>query len=312
MIKRIVLIVCFCIGVCPFLYSQDSIPVAKDLNEEKNLRFQDFFFKALSDKAIRNYQKAIGNLEVCNEILPNNPTVYFEISKNYFLLKRDQLAKEYITRALEKKPDDIWMQLHLIKILKKSRDFKEAIKIQKKLAITNSKRKEELVYLYLQDRDYANAIALMDTLEAEKGISKRMKQLKSSLEARKSGLLKKEKKNDLTSLITRFDTNSSLKDLILILEKTQLSNQELFFKYSSKGLELFPAQPAVYLYNAKALFQQKSYKKALSILETGIDFVIDNNTMTKLFYEEMGNNYKALGNQKKFLEMKTKAKQLKI
>ncbi len=312
MIKRIVLIICFCIGVYPFSYSQDSIPAAKDLNEEKNLRFQEFFFKALSDKAIRNYQKAIGNLEVCNEILPNNPTVYFEISKNYFLLKRDQLAKEYITRALEKKPDDVWMQLHLIKILKKSRDYKEAIKIQKKLAVTNSKRKEELVYLYLQDRDYTNAIALMNSLEAVKGISKRMKQLKSSLEARKSSLLKKEKKNDLTSLITRFDKNSSLKDLILILEKTQLSNQELFFKYSSKGLDLFPAQPAVYLYNAKALFQQKSYKKALAILETGIDFVIDNNTMTKLFYEEMGNNYKALGNQEKFLEMKTKVKQLKI
>ena len=40
-------------------YAQDSIPVAKDLTEEKELDFQQFFFKALSEKSIGHYQKAI-------------------------------------------------------------------------------------------------------------------------------------------------------------------------------------------------------------------------------------------------------------
>ena len=69
------------------IISQDSIPIAKDFTEEKELKFQDFFFKALSEKSIGNNQRAIENLESCNQILTNNASVFFEFSKNYLLLK---------------------------------------------------------------------------------------------------------------------------------------------------------------------------------------------------------------------------------
>jgi tetratricopeptide (TPR) repeat protein len=81
-------------------FSQDSIPIAKDSTEEKELNFQQFFFKALSEKSIGNFQKAIENLESCHQILTNNVAVFFEFSKNYLLLQKTQLAKEYIDRAL--------------------------------------------------------------------------------------------------------------------------------------------------------------------------------------------------------------------
>lgn len=308
MIKRIVLIICFLLVYSPSLFSQDSIPAAKDLTEEKNLEFQSYFFKALSDKAIRNYQKAIGNLEMCNEILPNNPIVYFEFSKNYFFLNRNQLAKEYINRALEKKPNDIWMQLHLIKIFKKERDFTSAIGIQEKLANSDPKRKEELVYLYLQNRDYVKAISLMNAMESENGLSKNLLVLKNNLEKRKSNLLKKKTSNNLSDLISKFNQENSLKDLLLILEKSEKENKTVFHQLSEKGLELFPAQPSVYLYRAKSLNDQKLHKKALTILETGIDFIIDNPTMLNSFYREMANSYKSLGNENKYQEFINKIK----
>ena len=62
------------------LNSQDSIPATKDLTQEKELKFQQFFFKALSEKSIGNNQKAIENLESCNQILTNNAAVFFELS----------------------------------------------------------------------------------------------------------------------------------------------------------------------------------------------------------------------------------------
>ena len=40
-------------------YAQDSLAVAIDFTEEKELKFQQFFFTALSQKSIGNYQKAI-------------------------------------------------------------------------------------------------------------------------------------------------------------------------------------------------------------------------------------------------------------
>ena len=59
------------------IFAQDSIPVKEDLTEETELKFQEFFFKALSEKAIGNYQKAIENLESCNQILTNDVSVFF-------------------------------------------------------------------------------------------------------------------------------------------------------------------------------------------------------------------------------------------
>lgn len=312
MAKKIALIICICFGFNLASFSQDSISLESDLNEERKLQFQEYFFKALSDKAIRNYQKAIGHLEMCSEILPDNPVVFFELSKNYFFLDQNQLARDYVLKAIEKEPENIWMQLHLVKILKKERNFKGAIKVQKKLVDSDARRKEELVYLYLQDRDYKNAVALMDKIQLEKGLSKNLMLLKSSLEARKSDLLQKKESNDLTDFVDQFNKNNSLDTLIAILKKSELEDQNTFQEYSAKGLNLFPAQPLVYLYRAKALFQTKRHKEALTVLQTGIDFIIDNNSMIKLFYEEMASNYKALGQNDRYLEMKSKAKQIKV
>ena len=104
----ITLFSCLFFLVSQSIFAQDSIPAKQDLTEEVELKFQEFFFKALSEKAIGNHQKAIENLENCNQILPNNVTVFFEFSKNYLALNNTLLAKEYINRALEKEADNIW------------------------------------------------------------------------------------------------------------------------------------------------------------------------------------------------------------
>ena len=53
------------------------------------------------------------------------------------------LAKEYINRALVKKPDNIWMLKHLVEIYVKERNYSKAIDVQQKVirshAITPSR-----------------------------------------------------------------------------------------------------------------------------------------------------------------------------
>lgn len=311
MVKRIVLIFVLCLRCNLLISAQDSIPLIGDLNEDKNLKFQESFFKALSDKAIRNYQKAIGHLEICNEILPKNATVFFEFSKNYFFLNQYQLAKEYANKAVDLKPEDPWIQLHLIKILKKERNFKEAIKIQKNLISSSQKRKEELVFLYLQDRDYNNALQLMDQIEKETGLSKNLERLRNSLQVRKSEFIEKNNGDSLETLIARFNQSKSLQNLIKLLEVSEKENQNIFDTYSEMAVNLYPAQPSVYIFRSQALHQKKEFKKALLILNTGIDFVIDDKGLIILFYEEMAKNYKALGDQEMQLQMEQKAKEIR-
>ncbi|WP_439131133.1 tetratricopeptide repeat protein, partial [Polaribacter sp.] len=116
-----------------FCFSQDSISEKEDLTESAALKFQQFFFKALSQKAIGNHQKAIENLENCNQIISNDVAVFFEFSKNYFSLNNTLLAKEYIKRALTKDENNVWMLKHLVKIHQKERNYKKAIEVQQKV-----------------------------------------------------------------------------------------------------------------------------------------------------------------------------------
>lgn len=297
-----------------FLYSyqvnsQDSIPEKVDLSEEAQLKFQDFFFTALSQKSIGNFTKAIENLENCNQILPENKAVFFEFSKNYLALNKTILAKEYINRALQKEPDNIWMLKHLVEINVTDKNFSEAIDIQKKIVALDKRDREDLVKLYLQNRDYENAISLMNQLEKEKALSRNLRMFKESLEIRKNKEVKTEESSSLSSLEEEFENSKSYETLDKILKIAE-NDAEILLKYTEIGIELFPAQANVYLVNARVLNVQKAHKKALTILQSGIDFVIEDK-MEADFYKEMAKAYKGLGDSKMENIYIEKAKKIK-
>tara|TARA_R110000787_G_scaffold6697_3_gene23259 strand:- start:631 stop:1581 length:951 start_codon:yes stop_codon:yes gene_type:complete len=313
MIKRVVLIVFIGLLYSPFCsFAQDSIPGTEDIVEGKILKFQEYFFKALSEKSIRNYKKAIENLEVCNDLLPKNKTIYFEFSKNYLFLNKIPEAKEYIDRALSLEPDNIWMLQHLVSIEKRDRNYEAAIKTQLKIVVQNPKQRTVLVSLYYLHRDYTKAMYLLNTLEQEGGLNKNLKQLKYSLELRKGPLVKKETREDLPSLIRSFENNqTSFSNLKKLLEIAIKSDTEAFDTYSKRGIELFPAQPYIYLSRGKSLQMQKKHNEAIDILESGIDFVIDNPTLEGQFYTMLANAYLSINNNAKATEYLQKAKKIK-
>ena len=306
---RLALFSLFSILISSQSFSQDSIPEKEDLTEEAELKFQQFFFKALSEKSIGNYQKAIENLENCNQLLTNDVAVFFEFSKNYLLLNNNLLAKEYINRALAKDANNLWMLKHLVKVFQKENNLTEAIKVQQKIVADNPNEREFLVRLYMYDRQYGEAISLMNILQDENALSSSLKRLKASLENRKLPELNKNNASDITSLINQFKTDKSYKILEKIINLSKENPIELL-KYSEEGISLFPAQPFVYLMKAKALIYQKNYKKALTTLENGIDFVIDDK-MEADYYNQFAKAYKGLGNTNQENKYKQKANKLK-
>lgn len=292
-----------------FINAQDSIPANEDLSEEAELKFQQFFFKALSEKAIGNYQKALENLENCNQLLENDVAVFFEFSKNHLLLKNSLLAKEYIERALQQDVDNVWMLKHLVKIYQQENNLEAAIKTQQKIVTLKPKERSFLVRLYLYNRQYKEAISLMNVLEDENLLSANLKSLKASLEKRKAPKAEEKKLPDITSLISQFETEKSYKVLEQILKISEENITELL-KFSEEGILLFPAQPYVYLMKGKALNYQKNHKEALSVLENGFDFVIEGE-MEANFYIEMAKAYKGLGNLIEENKYQQKADKLK-
>ena len=103
----------------------------------------------MSALQIGNYQKSIENLESCNQVLMNDVAVFFEFSKNYLLLNKTFLAKEYAKRALIKEPNNIWILKHLVKVHIKDRSLSDAIAIQQKLVAINLAERTFLLKLYL-------------------------------------------------------------------------------------------------------------------------------------------------------------------
>ncbi len=291
------------------IWAQDSIPAKEDLTEEAELKFQEFFFKALSDKSIGNYQKAIENLESCNQILTNDVSVFFEFSKNYLLLNNTLLAKEYIERSLAKDPNNLWMLKHFVKIYQKERNYKEAIKIQQQAVAIRPKERDLLARLLVYDKQYKEAIFVMNTLEIENTLSADLKRLRSGLEKIRPTSVENKNPSDLSSLIDQFKTNKSYKILEQILNMSANTDTDLL-RFCEEGIALFPAQSFVYLVKAKTLNDQKKYQDALATLKNGIDFVVEED-MEIDFYNEMVKAFKGLRNSKEEEKYKQKVKNLK-
>ncbi|MDY0780502.1 tetratricopeptide repeat protein [Tenacibaculum sp. IB213877] len=292
------------------LNAQDSIVLKSGIEEKKKLDFQEFFFKAITEKAINNPQRAIENLEECNALIPNNKAVLFELSKNYYQLNRIPEAVQFAKQALALEPDNLWIQEHLVSAYKREMDFGNAISLQNKIAAKYPKKKEQLVFLHIQNGDSNTAKLVLNELAEAKLLTPRLRNLQKRL------LQKEEKTSKIIenkpvvngSLQDQFKKDRSYKTLTELLNKLDEDNNPQLLTYSEQGIALFPAQPFVYLMNGKALNKKNEFKKAVESLQNGIDFVIDDDVMQNRFYSELVKAYKALRDSKNAIKYQKKLK----
>ncbi len=90
------------------------------------------------------------------------------------------------------------------------------------------------------------------------------------------------------------DNFSLLKSTLLL--QLELNRFQEAKKSSQTSLELFPAQPVLYLLNAMANNNLQDFKAAISALETGLDYLFDNTGLEKDFYEQLAVAYTGIGN----------------
>jgi len=87
----------------------------------------------------------------------------------------------------------------------------------------------------------------------------------------------------------------------MLLFQAYAENQQ-FTELSKKAenmMELFPSKPEFYYYAGLAYNQLKNFKKAKDILETGIDYLVENKAMEINFNIQLGEAYNGLGDMKK-------------
>lgn len=408
--------------------------------------FQESFYEALKQKGIENYDRSIEALLKCIELDDDVPVLYFELGKNYNILKNFGDAEKALKKAVSLDPDNEWFLDELYDYYASQNDYDKAIETVKQLVKYHPDYKEDLASLYTRTKKYDEALALLDELDATLGISMSRDILRNriyeatgrkeaqieNLEARvennpnkESNYLalifrysennEKDKAFETAKELLKINPNSQLVHLALykfylddnnaekaiesmkivvqsqqikpeaklkvlsdfvnfvkenpeyeadLIEATNLvsddnneksltelgqyylskNNKEKALEYfgqalkqdtdnfailrnvlllqidlkqfneaaenSTKALEKYPSQPIFYLINGVAYNELNKPNSAIESLETGLDYIIDDNKMEADFYNQMSKAYTLLNNTVKAKAFSERAKQI--
>jgi len=408
--------------------------------------FEDFFYEAIKQKSIENYDKAIQALEKGKAIEPENPIVYFELGKNYLAQKKYKEAYDNFEKAAKMDPKNRWAWVGMYDVCYDTRDYNQAIVIVEKLIEFKEDYKEDLTSLYMNTQQFDKALELINELNAKFGKSDKRELYKADIlkdakyqSAEKFNLLDqikkfpKEESNyisliymysqsnqeekaleiaqklekeiptsdwaqvslfkfhlnnndgdnavkamnivfpskkidskikhrmlnefliftknnpkyeiDLDKAISYFDNDKEVRvakeigkfyfskanwekavkylnmhlknaeddvETQLLLLQAYTENQQFadLAKKTDDLTELFPTQPQFYYYGGLANNQLKNFKKAATILETGLDFVIDDDALEINFNIQLGEAYSGLGDVNKKNKYFSKADEL--
>ena len=304
---------------CAFCNSFGQVDEGMEILEDSDdvrIKFENHYYEALKYKAIGNYSRAITELEKCQQLDANDASVAFEFSKNYYLLNKFNESRLYIDSALNLEPKNYWYLEQAKKVYLKQYEYPSAINIQQKIIEQKPSKKEDLVLIYILANERENAQSLLDELNAAGIRSSKLRNYQNAI---------KNYKRNQTSNSPVTTTKMSTKDLkesfsankqfevlkqILILEFAGGNRAELE-KYSTEGMALFPAQPLVYLMHGRVLNFNEKFKEAISTLEMGMDFLIEDNMLQADFYESLSNSYLGLQQTKKAEEFRVKSNELR-
>jgi tetratricopeptide (TPR) repeat protein len=95
--------------------------------------------------------------------------------------------------------------------------------------------------------------------------------------------------------------------LLLMQAYTENQQFEVLEKKADNLTQLFPTQPQFYYYAGLANNQLKNFKKAATILDSGLDFVLDDESLEINFTIQLGEAYAGLGDTIKKEKYFTKA-----
>lgn len=271
-----------------------------EISLEENIdEFQEHFFEALKQRGIENYDRAIDELLKCKAINASAP-IYFELGKNYFSQKDYDKAKESFQTAVNKRPQNQWYLTGLFNAQLKTNEREEALDTGKKIINLNPGFREDVAKVYVGMGEYKKALKQLEKLEKKGGLSFTASNMKIMLDKQ----VNKKKKSDgevaeVINQTPKLRVRGDARILDQVEDALLTKSYQAANRLAKIGLNDFPSQPKLYLYNAKALNALKEYKKAIEMLEIGLDYIIDDAPLEKEFYQTFVVAYQKMGNSKK-------------
>jgi tetratricopeptide (TPR) repeat protein len=287
----------------------DELDVSWGESSYRNtLRTQIYNVTGDSASAISNAEKKV----VKN---PANEREYLSLIYLYSEEGNTKKAYETAKELLKNTPKSELVHLALYKFYLEDGTIKDAIASMKKV-FRSSVIEKESQYRVLGD--FLKFVNTNPQYEAElEGVAQVFSEENNGQVFQKIGdyYVSKGKKETALSFYEKGITGDSdnfslLKNTILL--QIDFNRFEEAKKLSESSLEIFPAQPLLYLLNGIANNTLQHFKTAITVLETGIDYLLDDAQLEKDFYEQLRIAYTGKGDVTKAAKYATKAKAIQI
>mgnify|MGYP003674290719 CR=1 FL=1 len=261
-----------------------------------------------------NAEDRIENLEQRIANNPNNEDNYLKLIYRYSQTGDRKNAFKAAKNLLEVKPDSKFVHLALYKFYLQDGKVDDAISSVKKVltspeinADAKTKVLKDFVAFVAKNPEYESDLIDITSLIDENKDAQTHSDLGHYY--LKAGDKVKALSNFKEALKQDPNDFKLIKDVLLL--QLDIKDYKAVIKDGEHALELYPAQPILYLVTAVANNNLGEPQKAINSLEMGLDFLIDNPNMEADFYSELSIAYKALNNISKSETFAKKAQALK-
>ena len=133
--------------------------------------FQNHFFEGLKQNGIENYDLAIDAFQKCLSLSKQDEVVYYHLGKNYLLLKNYDAAENYLKKAVNLNPNQVWYLDELYEVYHQQEDIDKAIETLLQLQKFHPDYQQDLATLYIKTNQYQKALFILDQLDEDCGTS---------------------------------------------------------------------------------------------------------------------------------------------
>ncbi|TDW50173.1 tetratricopeptide repeat protein [Flavobacterium sp. 270] len=245
---------------------------------------------------------------------PKEESNYVDLIFLYSKAEQTDKALEVAKQLAKEIPTSEWAQVSLFKVYLDANQADKAIKSMNTILSSSkidSKIKhrtlnEFLIYVNKNPQyapDLEKAIAYFDN-DKEVDVAKEIGKFYHSKNQFENAIKYYER-----DLKTNSDTDRETN--LLLLEAYREAKQfEPLTKRAMYMIEVYPSQPQFYYYAGLGNNQLKQFKNAKTVLEMGLDYVVDDKTLEGNFNIQLGEAYDGLGDAKKKEEYFLKANAL--
>jgi tetratricopeptide (TPR) repeat protein len=259
------------------------------------------------------------NTEISNliEQIKKNPkeeSNYVNLIFLYSKAEESDKALDVAKQLAKEIPNSEWGQVSMFKVYLDANQAEKAIKSMNTILSSSkidSKIKhrtlnEFLIYTNKNPQyapDLEKAIAYFDT-DKDVDVAKEIGKFYHS-----KGQFENAVKYYEKDLKTNSDTDRET-NLLLLEAYVQAKQFEPMTKRAMNMIEVYPSQPQFYYYAGLGNNQLQQFKNAKTVLEMGLDYVVDDQTLEANFNIQLGEAYNGLGDAKKKEEYFLKANEL--